>query len=403
MIERTIVKRINSLKDDFKIIFLSGARQVGKTTTLKAMKEENRYYVTLDNQENLSLAQNDPNTFFILNPMPLLIDEVQRAKGLFIPIKEIVDRKEENNQLWIAGSQKPLLSKQIGDTLAGRVVEITMYPLSQAEKQNDTFRQSFIPSFDKQIEAPWSYMETLKNIIIGGYPAVEKIKEENITIWFRSYINTYLLGDVRNEMPDMDSRTFTKVLKILASRTATTLNYSAISNESGLSLKKTTQIINLLEACSLICIIPPYSGNTIKSVTKTPRLHFTDSGLCCHLLGIRSIEGLLKHPLRGAVFESYVVSELIKNAQNNGDEAEFFFYREETHGEKEGPAEVDLIKEVDGVLYPIEIKMSATPTVEMAKHFKRLRGNVGMGTIVCLYSKRTMLSKDLLIMPVSLI
>lgn len=404
MLERTLSRRIESLQKDFKIIFISGSRQVGKTTILKALKEEGRSYVTLDEQVDRELAQNDSNSFFLLHPVPCLIDEVQRAEELFVPMKKIVDEREKTNQIWITGSQKPLLSKRVGDTLAGRVVELNMYPLSQAEKQKDPYRKSFYPSFGTQEKSFWTYEKTLENIVNGGYPALQNISPENFDIWFSSYINTYLLGDIRSEMHDMDSLTFTRILKILATRTATALNCSAIAEESGLSLRKVNQIIDLLQSCSLIMLLPAYSGNAIKALVKTPRLHFVDSGLCCHLLGIRSVSGLLRHPLRGAVFESYVVSEVIRNARNNGDESEFYFYREENHGEKEGPAEIDLIKENNGILYPMEIKMSATPTVSMAKHFKRLIGNsIGMGTIICLNEIKTILSHDILVMPISLI
>lgn len=402
MLERTLTRRIKSLQKDFKIIFISGSRQVGKTTILKTLKEDERSYVTLDNQVDMELAQSDPNSFFLLHPVPCFIDEVQRAEELFIPMKKIVDESGENNQIWITGSQKPLLSKRVGDTLSGRVVELNMYPLSQAEKQKEPYRKSFYPSFDSQEKSHWAYVETLENIVKGGYPALQNISPENVDIWFKSYINTYLLGDIRNEIQDMDTLTFTKILKILAARTATALNCSAIAEESGLSQRRVKQIVDLLQSCSLITLLPAYSGNSIKTLVKTPRLHFVDSGLCCHLLGIRTVEGFLRHPLRGSVFESYVVSELIRNARNNGDESEFYFYREENHGEKEGPAEIDLIKESDGILYPIEIKMSATPTTAMAKHFKRLIGNnIGMGTIICLNDVKTILSRDILVMPIS--
>lgn len=404
MIERTISRQIESLKIDFKIIFTTGSRQVGKTTLLKEMKEAERDYISFDETSERNFAKSDPDAFFLVHRPPCLIDEVQRVEELFIPMKKIVDENDSTNQIWITGSQKPKLKKHVGDTLAGRVVEIEVYPLSQAEKQGDAFRPSFFPLFKYIEEAPWPYEETLKNIIIGGYPKLQSIKEQSIGAWFRSYINTYLLGDVREEIPDMDRLTFTKILKVIAARTATSLNYSAISDETGLSSRKTIEIISLLESCGLIHIIPPYSNTTIKTLVKTPRIHFVDSGLCCYLLGIKSLDGFLRHPLRGAIFESYVISELIKNARNNGDESSFYFYREENKGGPNGPAEIDLIKESDGILYPIEIKMTTSPDSAMVRHFDRLDPNIkGMGTIICMHDKKTLLKRDVLVMPVSMI
>ena len=197
MIHRTIEKRIKSLTEDFKILFATGARQVGKTTLLKAMKEEERSYVNLDDTASLDMAKNDPTSFFLLHPVPCYIDEVQRADELFIPMKKIVDENNQNNQIWITGSQKPKLKKKVGDTLSGRAAEIEIYPLSQAEKQGCYDREEFFPLFTKEETALWTYQETLENIILGGYPALQTIKEENRSTWFRSYINTYLLGDIR--------------------------------------------------------------------------------------------------------------------------------------------------------------------------------------------------------------
>ena len=166
-----------------------------------------------------------------------------------------------------------------------------------------------------------------------------------------------------------------------------------------MSAYKCKQLLSLLYECGIVFLVPPYSRNTLKSVVKTPRLHFVDSGLCCHLLGINSVEGFLAHRLRGEIFETFVVSELIRNARNNGDFSSFYFYREEN-----GNAEIDLIKESNGKLYPIEIKLNSTPKASMAGYFSRLDKNErGMGTIICLNDKKTILASDLLVMPVSLL
>ena len=220
MLERTVSRQIRSLSEDFKVLLATGARQVGKTTLLKSLMTEGRSYVTLDRKQDREIAENDPDAFFMLHPVPCMIDEVQRAPELMLKIKEIVDDDIRNDLVWITGSQKPRLMKNIGDTLAGRVVEIGLYPLSQAEKQGEPYRPSFYPSFDGELQAPWTYQETIMNIIIGGYPALLSIKPESRQAWFRSYVSTYILGDIRDEGEDIDEVTFLKILRILAARTA---------------------------------------------------------------------------------------------------------------------------------------------------------------------------------------
>ena len=155
MLKRTIEKRIISYLEDFKVILATGSRQIGKATLFKSMMEKDRSYVTLDNSQDLTLAKTDSEAFFVIHPLPTLIDEVQRAPELFLKIKELVDQRDDKNLIWITGSQKPRLMKKVGETLAGRVVEVDMYPLSQAEKQQDPYRPSFYPAFDKEEEAPW--------------------------------------------------------------------------------------------------------------------------------------------------------------------------------------------------------------------------------------------------------
>ena len=406
MIERTISRRILSLSDDFKVLLVTGARQVGKTTLLKMLCENGRTYITLDDKSSLDLAKTDPEAFFLLNPVPCMIDEVQRAPELMIKIKEIVDSDNRKNKIWLTESQKPRLIRHISETLAGRVVEIDVFPLSQAEKQGDPYRPSFYPSFDGREAALWDYKETIENVVLGGYPELQYIKKENRADWFHSYISTYLLGDILYEEGDIGIgiTEFRHFLMILAARTAEPVNYSAIAAESGLTAYKAKILVSLLVSYGIIYLLPAYAGNTLKSLTKTPRMHFTDTGLCCSLLGIEDVDGLIKHPLAGRIFESYVVGEVVRNAINNADFASFYYYREESKGKGSGQAEIDLLKEKNGIIYPIEIKMNASPVSRMAKWFSSIpEDRRGMGTIICMNKEKTLLGKDLLVLPASMI
>ena len=405
MIERTISKRFLSLAEDFKVLLVTGSRQVGKTTLLKMLLDDLRNYVTLDNKASLNLAKEDPESFFILNPLPCLIDEVQRAPELFLKIKELVDSSDKKNQLWLTGSQKPRLMKHVSDTLSGRVCEIDMFPFFFSLKQGEPYRQSFYPEFDVRKPSPWEYIETIENIVIGGYPEMLSVKMENRADWLASYISTYLLGDILDEDESLiDILDFRRLLQVLAARIAEQLNYTAIASETGLSVYKVKKLVSLLVSYGIIFLLPPYSGNTLKTIVKTPRMHFTDSGLCCALLGIEDSGSFLKHPLAGRIFESYVVSEMIRNARNNGDYANFYFYREENKGNNTGPAEIDLLKEKGGIIYPFEIKLNATPVIKMSRWFDAIPDDRrGMGTIVCMSNEKTLLSKELLVLPVSMI
>ena len=156
---------------------------------------------------------------------------------LFLKIKELVDASPAKNQIWLTGSQKPNLMKHVGDTLSGRVVDVDVFPLSQSEKQHDPFRPSFFPSFDGNESALWNYTETIENIIQGGYPELYSLRKENRNAWFYSYVNTYLLGDIKSEIDEVDTLQFEKILRVLAARLGCTLNYSAISQEVGISVR----------------------------------------------------------------------------------------------------------------------------------------------------------------------
>ena len=250
----------------------------------------------------MELAKNDQELFFLLNPVPCIIDEIQRAPELMLKIKEIVDSDSRKNQIWLTGSQKPRLMKHVSEPLAGRG-GIEMFPLSQAEKQGEPYRASFYPSFEGKAPAVWEAKETKGNIVLGGYPELQFISAENKADWFGSYISTYLLGDIRNseESVDIDINDFYRLLRVLAARTAEPINYTSIADESGISAYKVRILVSLLISYGIIYLLSPYSSNTLKSIVKTPRMHFTDTGLCCHLLGIEDVDGFLKHPLAGRI------------------------------------------------------------------------------------------------------
>lgn len=399
MIIRSLEFHLPAASKYFKSMLVTGPRQVGKTTLLKHIAEPERHYVSLDNKENRNLAISDEELFYANNPFPLLIDEVQRAPNLFLKLKEEIDNTPDSkNLVWITGSQKIRLMNNVSDTLAGRILLVDMYGLTQAEKHNDPQRPVFLPAFEGPVESEIRINNVLDEIIEGSFPESFQFPAKERSLWFTSYIQTYMERDLPDILDVKDRDAFTRFLHITALRTGQELNYVSIANEVKVSDKTIRSWITALESYGLIYILKPYHSNAEKRLVKTPKLYFMDTGLCCHLCGIRNRDELMKSRLAGAIVETYAVSEIIKSYANNLEELNICFYRDsEQH-------EIDLIIENGGKLHPIEIKMNATPTADMAKNFRFIPDEIrGMGAIVCLSNRKYLIRKDTIVMPIQML
>lgn len=383
----------------FRSLLVTGPRQVGKTTLLQTIAEPERLYVTLDNQNALSLATNDAEMFCASYPFPLLIDEVQRAPSLFLKLKEEIDKAQgKKNLLWLTGSQKIRFMKNLGDSLAGRVLIVEMHGLSQGEKHGDPARKPFLPFFDGPQTTAEGINTFLDEILAGSFPESYDQPPRERRHWFDSYIKTYMERDLPDAIDVKDQGAFRKFLRILALHTGQQINYSSIASEVRVSDQTIRTWITALEAYGLVYILKPYFANTGKRLVKTPKLYFMDTGLCAHLCGIRTREDLMNSRLAGAFIETYAISEIIKSWTNNLEEPRLCFYRDSDGHE------IDLIIEDGGKLYPVEIKMSASPSVDMAKNFRYLPEDIrGMGAIVCLSKEKMIIRKDVIVMPLQLI
>lgn len=397
MYKRTMEKVIKQVSDSFPVLLVTGPRQVGKTTLLEMCSEGDMQYVTLDDLDIRSLAQNDPGLFIQTYKTPLIIDEVQYAPQLFSYIKIAVDKGRKNGMFWLTGSQKFSLMKGITESLAGRVAILDLLGLSGAElSSNGDSSKPFLPSNDIAKRPFKDVMEIFHQIWLGSYPRVND-NPDTRDIFYRSYIQTYIQRDVKDILNITDEITFHKFLGAVAARTGQLLNYADIARDVSIDNKTAKSWISVLEASGLVYLLYPYHSNVTKRIVKTPKLYFLDTGLGSYLTKWTDSKSLEAGAMSGAIFETYVVSEILKSYWHNGLEANLYFYRDTDQ------KEVDLLIEANGMLYPVEIKKTGTPSMTAAKSFhvlNKLDKPVGKGAVICSIDKLIPLSPDVVAVPV---
>lgn len=400
-INRHIISYIHRMKNQFRVLLITGSRQVGKSTLLKEKYLSEYEYVTLDDFLELSLAQSDSALFFKNHPIPIIIDEVQRAPDLFLQIKLIADNQTEKGKIILTGSQSHKLLSKAADSLAGRVCLINMASLSLREKYNIDFNTEFLPTTEyfldrKKFIKP--YENLWYHIWRGSMP---ELADESIEwkSFYRSYIRTYLERDVADLINSKNLVKFNNFMQCIAARVGELFNADSIAQDIGVSNKTITEWTSILESSGIIRLLQPYQKNISKRAIKSPKIYFMDTGLVCYLVGWSSSQTAMNGAMSGGLFENFVVSEIIKSYYNAGhDTKHIYFYRDKDK------KEIDLIIEKDNILYPIEIKKSAHPTLDMAKHFSVLSKNsektVGQGCILCQCNKMLYLSEDIISVPV---
>ena len=336
-IKRNIENTIKKVSSEFPVIVLTGARQVGKSTMLQIIKEDNMNYVTLDDLDARNLALNDPKYFLEQYSYPLLIDEIQYAPNLLSFIKIIVDEERlknlKNNEtnkplFWLTGSQQFKVMKDVSETLAGRIGVLNLYSLSLSEIFNyDSF--VFNPSIEnlknKTIKSKVDTKKIFEIIYNGGMPSiVTKTIERND--YFSSYINTYIERDVKQLLNVGKTIEFYNFMQYIAVRTAQEVNYATIANEIGVDSKTIKNWISILESSGIIYLLQPYYSNLSNRIIKSPKLYFMDTGLCSYLAKYPNAETLEVGALGGAIFETFVVSEIIKNLTSHGVDPKMHLY-----------------------------------------------------------------------------
>lgn len=407
-IERAITSILKKRVQESKCILVTGARQIGKSTLIKhEFPDYNR--ANFDDRLTRLQAKEEPKLFFMNNPCPLFIDEVQKENSVLEEIKLIVDESEKRGQFILSGSQKLELMKGISESLAGRVSIAELSGLSLREIHEVKFNRHFVPTDEylKEREKELKAYDNLWEIIHkGSYPELYDV-ERDWQEYYSSYVSTYLERDI-HELVSTDSLTFTKFLTAVAARTGEMLNYANIAGEVGVSEPTIKNWISILERTGIVFLLQPYSASALSRAVKTPKIYFRDTGLACYLTRWLTADTLKCSAVAGNMFETFVVSEILKSYSNEGKDYRFniFYYRGKDKSAS-GENEIDLIIEEDGVLYPIEIKMSGNPKAEMGATNPVLdkikEKSRGMGVILCLIDKKTYLRENLVALPIAYI
>jgi predicted AAA+ superfamily ATPase len=347
MIERLLQPRLLDLATRYPVLTLTGPRQSGKTT-LSRMAFPDRPYVSLENPAQREFAQEDPVAFLARYGDGAIIDEVQRVPPIFSYLQGLVDEDPRPGRFLLTGSQNLALVDAVTQSLAGRTTLLELLPLSLAEV--------------RRFPAPPEDLDTL--LWQGGYP---RIYERSLPAheWLADYTATYVERDVRQLLKIGDLLLFQTFLRLCASRTGQILNLSSLANDCGISQPTARAWLSVLEASYILFRLPPFFANLGKRLIKSPKLYFYDSGLAASLLNIENPRQLETHPLRGALFETWVVSEVAKAHLHRGHRPRLSFYRDRTG------LEIDLILEKGTDLTLMEIKSSQTPSSQAFSAFER--------------------------------
>lgn len=407
-ITRHIEKPVMELNEQYPVLLLTGPRQVGKTTMLEHLIEvegKGRKKVSLDDLTLRELAKTDPKMFFQLYQPPLLIDEVQYAPELFPYIKIMVDERHQPGDFWLTGSQLFKMMEGVQESLAGRVALLHLSPLSQSEIMKRPPEPPFsleLPLLSERqngrqmLNTP----EVFQRIHQGGMPALVTGTYSNASIFYSSYIDTYMERDVRRLSNDIDSLKFLRFLRSVAARTSQQVNYKGIADDAEIDQTTAKNWLHVLEALGIIFLLEPYSNNVLKRTVSTPKLYFYDSGIVCYLTRWSSPETAMEGAMSGALLENYTVAEIVKTYQNAGQEPFLYYYRDKD------AREIDLILERDGKLFPIEIKKMASPPKKLTKVFDLIDKSPlqrGTGAILCMADQLGAFDQNNLIVPISLI
>ena len=406
--ERAISDVLKNRVKNSKCTLVAGARQVGKSTlTEHEFPEYHR--TTFDDQLTRLQAREEPKLFFLNNPCPLIIDEVQKEASVLEEIKQIVDNSQKRGQFILTGSAKLELMKGVSESLAGRVSICELGGLSLREIYQVPFYDHFVPTeqYISEREKKLKPYEDIWEIIHkGSYPELYDT-ERDWQDFYSSYVATYLERDI-HELISTDSITFTKFLTAVAARTGELLNYANIASEIGVSEPTVKSWISVLERTGIVYILQPYSASALNRAIKTPKIYFRDTGLACYLTKWLTADALKNSAVAGSMFETFVISEILKSYSNEGMDYQFqvFYYRGKDKS-KTGENEIDLIIEENGILYPVEIKMTGNPKASMGSANiildKIPEKKRGMGVILCMIGRKTYLRENLVALPVEYI
>jgi predicted AAA+ superfamily ATPase len=340
--ERTIGPLLQKAARSFPAVVLTGPRRAGKTMLLRRLFPK-ASYTLLEDPDVVARLRADPQGFLDGLALPAILDEVQNVPELFAYVRSRIDARPRSTGQWfITGSQEAPLMQGVTESMAGRAAILQLYPLSRQES----------PRVD---------------LLHGGYPEAVA-RPASASLWFSSYVQTYLERDVRAVTNVRDLSAFRRFMALLATRHGQILNRTDLAAPLGVSVPTISQWIGVLETTQQVLVVPPFYENLGKRLIKSPKIYFVDSGLACHLLGITTKAELERSPFLGSIFEGFVASELIKQQVNRGQRREIYHFRDEQG------LEVDfLVPARNGGVTMIECKATRTPLPSMAASLIKVR------------------------------
>lgn len=336
MVHRILSQHISAAAGKMPVVAVTGPRQSGKSTLIQACFP-NHQYRNLEDIEQRRFALNDPKGFLYNLGQHAIIDEVQYAPDLLSYIQVIADRNHVPGQFIISGSQNLLLMQRVAQSLAGRVAIFNLLPFSLQEIDQTPFA---LPAYEDYL-------------LTGFYPRIYD-RSLNPTAWLLDYIQTYVERDVRQLLNVSDLNTFRQFLEICAGRIGQLVNFSEIGALVGVSYQTVNKWMSVLQTSFIVHTLRPYHQNFNKRIVKTPKLYFYDTGLACALLNLRTVDDLNRHFAKGALFENFIINEILKNNLNQNLPPRCYFWN------AAGANEIDLLLDQGGRLFPIEIKSGRT-------------------------------------------
>lgn len=378
-IDRILTTQILDLTHLYPVIVITGPRQVGKTTLLEH-SFPHASYVSLDYMQHAEMAESRPQEFLEQFNTPLIIDEIQYALSLLRHIKTQVDRHRGQTGLYfITGSQNFLLMKEVSESLAGRAAVLTLQGLSFSE-----WESVFGAQYENQ-----------DFLFRGTYPGLwnrEDIAQMNHTRWYQNYLATYLERDIRSIYNVGNLRDFDRFLRICASRVSQRVNLSDMARDIGIAPNTARQWLNVLETSHIIALLEPYYESLGKRLAKSPKLYFYDTGLAIFLAGFSNKEALKQSPMMGALWENHVIAQWLRWKHWEQPAAQLWYWQDQQK------REVDLIVDINGLLYPIECKWKEIPDRQDTRGIRAFTDfygskRIGQAYIACLSKQSFMLGE----------
>lgn len=406
-ISRAIEKTFLAAVRDFKVVLVTGPRQCGKTTMMKKMAEDEnrgRKYISLDDFATRKMAVESPNLFLQVYKPPVFIDEVQYAPQLFSYIKMYVDEYQQPGDIWLSGSQIFKLMENVQESLAGRVGILKMNTFSQAEIE-EVESSPFRPEIEyliargenrKKIEMP----ELYERIFKGSLPDVVQHELSSRDRLYSSYIATYIERDVREISGIIDSLKFYDFVTATAAHIGQIINFRTIADAAGISVQTAKEWMQILERLGIIFFLHPYTNNLLKRTISKPKLYFYDTGLAIYLTRWSDSITLMNGSFNVAALENFVVSEIVKSYYNAGEEHYINYYRDKD------AKEIDIVREINNTVYPMEIKKTGLPDARITKVFSVLENKgktVAPGIVLCTAQNISTLGKGNYVVPIAFI